>query len=111
MSMTAEEVLDRYERLHGLTAAMLQSARGGEWEALLSLERECSGVLQPVIDANGGPPLDAMQSKRKVEVLKAILLEDAEIRSLTSDWMNKLEQFLGKSTRDKAAHQLYRGNA
>ena len=109
--MTAEEVLERYERLRGLTAAMLESARGGEWETLVSLEQQCSGVLQPLISANGGPKLDATQRQRKVEVLKEILREDAEIRLLTSDWMGKLEQFLGKNARGKAAHQLYRGNA
>jgi flagellar protein FliT len=109
--MTAEEVLDRYERLRGLTAAMLESARGGEWDALIDLERQSSVVLQPLVSANGGPALDATQRQRKAEVLKEILREDAEIRSLTSDWMSKLEQFLGNSARGKAAQQLYRGNA
>lgn len=109
--MTAEEVLNRYERLRGLTAAMLESARGGEWDTLIGLEHQCTSVLQPLVTANGGPPLDATQRQRKVEMLKEILREDAEIRSLTVDWMVKLEQLLGKSARGKAAQQLYRGNA
>jgi flagellar protein FliT len=109
--MTAEEVLDRYERLRGLTTEMLQSARSGEWDALVSLEQQCGGVLRPLIDTDGGPQLSAMQRQRKVEVLKQILHEDAEIRLLTNEWMNKLQQFLGKNVRNKAAHRLYGDNA
>jgi flagellar protein FliT len=111
MNMTAEEVLDRYEQLRGLTAAMLQSARGGEWETLVSLEQRCGGVLRPLIDSDGGPQLSAAQRQRKVEALKQILHQDAEIRLLTNDWMGKLQQFLGKNVRDKAAHRLYGDNA
>jgi flagellar protein FliT len=109
--MTAEEVLNRYERLRGLTTEMLQSARSGEWDALVSLEQQCGGVLRPLIDAGGGPPLSAMQRQRKLEVLKQILHEDAEIRLLTNEWMSKLQQFLGKNVRNKAAHRLYGDNA
>jgi flagellar protein FliT len=109
--MTADEVLDRYERLRGLSAAMLASARGGEWDNLISLEQQCSGVLQPLISADGGPPLSAAQHKRKVAALRSILNDDAEIRALTTSWMNKLQQLIGQSARDKAARRFYGDNA
>jgi flagellar protein FliT len=111
VNMTAEEVLHRYEQLRALTAAMLQSARGGDWDALVSLEQQCGGLLRPLIDAGGGPNLSVVQQRRKVEVLKAILHEDAEIRLLTNDWMNKLQQFLGSNDRGRMAQRFYGDSA
>lgn len=105
--MTPEEVLDRYERLHGITSAMLQSARGGDWDNVLSLEQQCQSVLVPLVEAGAGPNLSDAQRQRKAQVLQDILREDAELRELTTSWMGQLRQILEASGRGKKVRQYY----
>jgi len=105
--MTADRILEDYEAIARLTGKMLQAAREGEWERLSSLETECRTIVDGLrglpMDDGGGPEL----SRRKVEILRKILADDAAIRDLTEPWMAQLASVLDTAALGRKMRNAY----
>ncbi len=95
--MTSLEALAAFEAISNLTGEMSKAARAGEWDRLASLECRCAAV---VAGLKAAPPVKfpPHMQRRKVELIKKIMADDAEIRSHTEPWMKKLQTFLSSGS-------------
>lgn len=103
----SERVIRTYEALSGITGRMLEAATRGQWEELVLLEQQCRSLIEE-LKAGGETPLPPEQQRRKAELLRKVLADDARIRDLTLNWMGQLERFLGNTRRQRQVRQAYR---
>jgi len=96
-----------YERIAGLTAAMLEAARAAQWERLLQLEDECREVFSGLTAVPGSPPPTPEVQRRKAALIRQVLADDAEIRKLVEPWVAELGQWLGVNTRNHRLRDTY----
>jgi flagellar protein FliT len=89
-----EKTMRTYESLAEKSTAMLEAARRREWDTVIEIERECEALLAG-LKANGDLiPLDESARRRKVQLIRSLLVQDAEIRDLAQPWMAELSQAL-----------------
>jgi flagellar protein FliT len=86
-AMTSTEVLAMYENLAALSGRMASAAGEGDWDQLAQLETQCA--LQAAAARAGVPPLDDMQRRRKIALLKQIMANDRAVREVTEPWINR----------------------
>ncbi|MGN2391493.1 flagellar protein FliT [Pelomicrobium sp. G1] len=98
--------LAAFEALSALTERMLQSARAGDWDRLVELEQECRHLAETLQTAPR-IPLTHEEQQRKAALIRKVLADDAEIRSLAVDWMAKLERLLDTHRREQALRRVY----
>ncbi len=90
--------IELYEELSFLSARMVEAARANDWESLVELERDISG-LRGTLAALGDNNALATDLTRKLSLIQRILEDDAEVRRHTEPWMERLRQFLGDQAR------------
>lgn len=105
MSMLLEE----YQRLSGITGQMREAAAGGEWDRLISLEKECKRKVEE-IKPRDVVPADPDERAQKVALLKKILADDADIRSRTESWMEQLQRIMQSNRSEQRLQQAYLAN-
>lgn len=105
--MTGELHLAAYEQLSDLTGHMLQAARASEWDRLVALEQECRALFDNLLAQGTLGSAAGEAARRKAEILRKILADDAEIRSLTQGWMEKLQHLLGTNRQEQRLRQAY----
>jgi flagellar protein FliT len=105
MSMLLEE----YQRLSGITGQMREAAAGGEWDRLISLEKECKRKVEE-IKPRDVIPANPDERAQKVALLKKILADDADIRSRTESWMEQLQRLMQSNRSEQRLQQAYLAN-
>jgi flagellar protein FliT len=109
-SMSTSEALAGFEYIAQVTAEMVEAARAGEWEKLAGLERHCAAkvaqirAMQPV-------RLPSEMQRQKIELIRKILANDAEIRNFTEPWMERLWSLLGSSRMARQVGKAYDSSA
>lgn len=91
--MTSHEMLAAYASLSALTGTMLDAAREGEWDRLVTLEQRCRGYVGSLQEAEP-MKLNPTDLRTKVAIIRTILQHDAQIRALTEPRMHELQQRL-----------------
>ncbi len=84
-----------YETMSDISGKMAEAARNCDWDRLVALEAECSGVARHLEANEAGMPAPPELRARKVELIRKILADDAEVRRHTQPWMEQVKQFLG----------------
>lgn len=107
-AMNEEMILTTYEQIAGLTRQMLAAARDGEWEALVTLERDCSALFARLLSAEEVQPRSSDFQRRKARLIRAVLDDDAEIRLLVEPWLKQLSQLIGHTGRERRLSEAYR---
>lgn len=104
IKMQGTEIIATYETLSKLTGDMLLAAKQGEWDRLTELERHCRVPLNQLISHAAAVKLNDSERQRKLEVIRKILADDAQIRELTEPRLTKLLSLLrGSDTARKLA--------
>lgn len=96
-----------YERIAGLTTAMLAAARASQWEVLLELENKCRAAFTQLATAEPAAAATPEIARRKAALIRQVLADDAEIRNLVEPWVAELGQWLGVSSRSHRLHNAY----
>jgi flagellar protein FliT len=101
--------LSYYESIGRVSEMMLCAARAGDWNALIDAEHCCAALIArlQLIDPGTGD-LDAPGLRRKEQIIRRVLAEDAEIRDITQPWLHELDLQLGTAQRRRAAESAYR---
>lgn len=87
-----------YESMGSLSSRMVEAAQTGDWNRLVSLERDVAGLRDRLkVQSLVPTPLSAAERARKVELIKGILANDREVRSHTEPWMEAVGRFLATS--------------
>ncbi|MFO1413513.1 MAG: flagellar protein FliT [Burkholderiales bacterium] len=87
--------LPYYESIAHVSELMLASAQEGDWEGVMEAERCAASLiarLRAVPAANAA--LDEAGARRKREIIRKVLAEDALIRDLSHPWLRKADAYL-----------------
>lgn len=100
-------VISNYESLSALTQQMRDAAMQGEWDQLIALEQRCSQHVATMKPADATATLDEPARQRKIQLIKKILADDAEVRSRTVAWMGQLQQIMHSNRQEQRLQQAY----
>lgn len=103
----SDKMLADYQSISEITGRMLQAARDGAWERLTALEVECRGIVDGLRSAPSEEPSGSSLSRRKAEILRKILADDAAIRSLTEPWLAQLTSMLDGAAASRRVRRAY----
>lgn len=105
--MNAPQIMVNYESLSVLTAQMRDAALQGEWDALVGLEQQCSRQVTAMRSLDTVTVLDESFRQRKIQLIKKILADDAEIRNRTELWMGQLQHIMQSNRQEQRLSQAY----
>jgi flagellar protein FliT len=109
--MTADEIIQTYEAILAVTRDMLEAARRGEWDLLVEREQACRLLVDRLMAARTGAALEPEARRRKVEILRSVLADDAEIRNLTQPWLARLQHLMASAGQERRLHAAYGAGA
>ncbi|HUW76454.1 MAG TPA: flagellar protein FliT [Gallionella sp.] len=105
--MSVPKQITNYESLSVLTAQMRDAAMHGDWDQLVQLEQQCSRHVVIMKTADAETELDEPARQRKIELIKKILVDDADIRNRTEKWMGQLQHIMQSNRHEQRLHQAY----
>ena len=91
------EIIIVYEAILATTGQMLKAVQSADWENLIVLERECGRLAQILVINDKSKMLSRELRQRKLEIIRQILADDAEIRIHTQPWMAQLHNILSNN--------------
>jgi flagellar protein FliT len=88
-----DRFLDCYEAIAVATRRMLDAARATDWTAFAAGERECRTWIER-IERLGNPDalLDAAGRRRRMELLRGVLRDDAALRDILAPWLGQVDR-------------------
>jgi flagellar protein FliT len=105
--MNPTEMLATYETIAAITGRMRAAAQGADWERLAALERDCAKLVATLRAAAPVYELTRAQHKRKFELLRQMLDDDAEIRRHTEPWMEQLKSMMASAGKSRRINSAY----
>lgn len=99
--------IDNYHSLSTLTSKMLVAATQGEWDQLIDLEQQCSRQVAKIRLVDDEPPLDEPSRQRKIQLIRKILADDAQIRNRTEAWMGQLNNIMQSNKQEQRLNKTY----
>jgi len=106
--MNEDHILMTYEGISRVTKQMLAAARDSDWDALIQLERDCSGLFSRLMTGEDECPRSAQFQHRKAQLIRTVLDDDAEIRLLVEPWLTQLSSLIGHTGHQRKLSQAYR---
>lgn len=105
--MHTADIIANYESLSAITAQMRDAAVHGEWDQLVALEQRCSQHVAAMKPVDAAVTLDEPARQRKIQLIKKILADDAEVRGRTEAWMIQLQHILYSNRQEQRLQQVY----
>lgn len=90
--------MEHYEAIAGASQRMLKAARAGHWDELAHEEDRCRELISGLRRAHESARTLA-ERHRRLELLRSILADDAQIRELSEPWLWQLEGVLARNVR------------
>ena len=90
----APRLIQRYEAIAQASRRMLSAARSEDWDEVARLEDRCRDLIAELKAAHRTERLSASEQRRRIELLRGILADDAEIRARTEPWLRQLERMI-----------------
>jgi len=88
-------LIEHYRDIARLSREMLVAAHRGDWDEVARLEASCRGLIEHLKRAALTGPLNAVEQQRRIELLREILRDDAQIRMRAEPWLVELERLIG----------------
>lgn len=105
--MQTSKVIANYESLSAITREMRKAASSGEWDQLIMLEQRCSQHVASMKPLDAAAELVESERLRKIQLIKEILSDDAEIRGRTQAWMGQLQHVMQSNRQEQRLRQTY----
>ncbi|MEQ1837460.1 MAG: flagellar protein FliT [Candidatus Nitrotoga sp.] len=105
--MNSFQVITHYESLSVLTERMCEAAAQGEWDKLVSIEQQCAQQVAIMKLADAPITIDEPTRQRKMQLIRKILADDAEIRNHTEKWMGQLQRIMQSNRQEQRLQQVY----
>jgi flagellar protein FliT len=96
-----------YESVAAASDEMLAAARQQSWDALIVAEQRCAGLIGHLKAADAESRLDVAEQRRKAEIIRRMLADDAEIRRLLDPRMRELEAMLNTAATRRRVGSAY----
>ncbi len=87
-------LLQYYEAIEQASEQMLVAARGGDWDQVVKLEGACALLISQLKNAAASKELGREERQLKGRIMKRILVNDAEIRTLAEPWLEDLDRLM-----------------
>ncbi len=89
-----------YEKIGRVSQLMVEAAENADWTTLAEAESVCEQLIRQM-KSIGEPAtkLDAAARRRRLEILRAILADDAKIREITQPWVSQVAPYVGARAR------------
>ncbi len=100
-------VLEAYERICGITAAMRAAASHGEWQRLIDLEKELGVWFSRVTVLDDNTATDDAFRSRKAALIRKVLEDDAAIRACVEPRLADLQTILSSAGRERRLAGAY----
>lgn len=107
--MGSHQIVTSYESLSAITGQMRDAAIHEEWDQLIGLEQQCSRYVAAMKPLDEVTTLDEPARQRKIQLIKKILRDDAEIRNRTQAWMGQLQRIMQSNRQEQRLQQAYGG--
>lgn len=106
--MNSQEIISIYESVAVITDQMLAAARAADWEQLIELESRCTNHVE-VLKRNPEPRelLSPVAREKKTRIIKQILQDDREIRTITEPWMAQLSALINSTGTERKLSRTY----
>lgn len=105
--MTGRDIIQTYEAILEITAQMLEAARSADWDRLVEREKQCRALVDKLMAARMDVELDDDARRRKAEIIRKVLSDDAAIRDLTQPWMARLQHLLTSAGQERRLQAAY----
>ena len=100
-------MLELYEAIAAASGRMMEAARDGDWDGLLAAETDCAKLVGLARAQPANVPLAEPEQRRKHELIRGMLTDDAEIRSRLQTWMAQLDQLLHTADQRRRVERSY----
>lgn len=108
--MNSQEIISIYEKVAVITDQMLAAARVGDWDQLVELESRCASHVAILKNQEPPMPLTGPNRERKAALIRKVLEDDRQIRTLTEPWMQQLEALINSTGTERKLSQTYGAN-
>jgi flagellar protein FliT len=109
--MDYQHVLDTYAAVSVKSGEMLEAAKASDWNRLVELEQECRALVDALrrddCTSRDAPRPDPGYIRRKYDLIRKVLADDAQIRRYTEPWMEQLQVFLGSARQEQRLQRAY----
>lgn len=105
--MSMSQTVMNYESLSSIIAKMRDAAIDGEWDQLIDLEKHCSKHVANMKLVDAAERLDESARQRKIQLIKQILADDADIRNRTEIWTGQLQRIMQSNRQEQRLHEAY----
>jgi flagellar protein FliT len=99
----SRRLIERYHEVAQASRDMLAAARREDWSEVSRLEARCGDLIAVLKRAAMDEPLDTVEQQRRIELLREMLQDDAQIRLRTEPWLLELERLIGLPRRARRA--------
>ncbi|SET50321.1 flagellar protein FliT [Nitrosomonas marina] len=109
--MDSKQLIKLYEDIKTITNKMVTAAENGKWDELIQLERQCRRLTDELIHNESQISLSHELQQKKIRIIHQVLNDDAQIRSITEPWMEKLQDMLHTNKRKRHLQQAYESSS
>lgn len=102
------KTIDYYHAIAQASSRMVSAARRGDWDALVIAEAECAQRVAHLQAHQQTNQAGNAEQKQRIHILGEILAHDAEVRALTTPWLQRLEQLLAGASGERRLGNAYR---
>jgi flagellar protein FliT len=93
-AITRTQLLDHYEAIAVASQRMVVAARESDWDEVARQEERCRVLIAALKAAARETPLRPAENRRRLDLLRKILADDAEIRGRADPWLKQLERLI-----------------
>jgi len=105
----APQLLTIYQQLLVLSQSMLRLASEGKWDELIEMEVDYVSAVEILAESTKLSPVPDQTQDQLRPVLRHILNNEAEVKSLLQSRMSEISSLIGQATRQKSVNKAYSG--
>ena len=104
-----------FEEMARISTCMAEAARNGEWDSLVTLERDMAAIRDRLMadEAHGDPPdagLSEAEQQHKATLIRQMLDNHEAVLNHVRPWMEDTRHHLGNQTRNRSVNKAYGQN-
>ena len=103
----ANEILALYTQLSAVTTQMRQAARASDWDGVIALEVQCTHISSRLVEREDGAPRTVDYQRRKADLIRQVLEDDAEIRQNVNERLTGLWRLIDGRQRVERLNAAY----
>lgn len=101
------DTLSLYETMHQISGRMVDAARANDWVLLAALGHDVARLRDALSATESPKRLTPEERARKMQLIRGILADDAEVRRHTEPWMESIRKLLGAGARQRGVRRAY----